>query len=328
MSPRALWKRALAAWILRRQGHDRLPVLLHRRRLYVLPTRAGVVFGFVLLAMLIAGLNYGNSLALFLTFWLAGLALVAMHQCHRNLLALGVRDAALAPAFAGEHSLLTVILANEAPLARYRVSLDVDAVRAARSAIIDLPPQGPGRLSLALPAPRRGVFRLARLRISTTHPFGLFRAWTWVHAPLSAIVYPSAQGPRLVPPAVATRDAGTARGGEEEQEWLGLRAFRAGDSPRQIAWKAVARGGPLLTKEYAATGAAVRRFELAGLEPLPLEARLSQLARWVVDAEARGERYALRLPGVELAPGNGPLHRHRALSALAGHGQADATELA
>ena len=36
--------------------------------------------------MLLAGLNYTNSLALFLTFLLAAFALVVMQQCHRNLL--------------------------------------------------------------------------------------------------------------------------------------------------------------------------------------------------------------------------------------------------
>ena len=70
----------------RRQGPDALPLTLVRRRLYILPTRAGLTFGALLFLMLLAGLNYGNSLALFLTFLLAGFALVGMQQCHRNLL--------------------------------------------------------------------------------------------------------------------------------------------------------------------------------------------------------------------------------------------------
>ena len=47
------------------------------------------------------------------------------------------------------------------------------------------------------------------------------------------------------------------------------------------------------------------------------EARLSRLCRWVIDAEAAGARYGLRLPGNQIAPGNGPTHYHRCLSALA-----------
>ena len=87
----------MAQWMRRRQGTDRLPATLERRRLYILPTRAGLAFAALLFLMLLAGLNYANSLALFLTFLLTGFALVVMQQCHRNLLGTEV-VAAIAPA--------------------------------------------------------------------------------------------------------------------------------------------------------------------------------------------------------------------------------------
>ncbi|NIO12862.1 MAG: hypothetical protein GTN86_13155, partial [Xanthomonadales bacterium] len=48
-----------------------------------------------------------------------------------------------------------------------------------------------------------------------------------------------------------------------------------------------------------------------------LEARLSQLSRWVVDAHAAGIRYGLDIPGKRLAPDDGEAHRHACLRALA-----------
>ena len=63
----------LARWVRRRQGGDALPVRVHRRRLYILPTRAGAGFALLLFGMLLAGLNYANSLALFITFLQTGL---------------------------------------------------------------------------------------------------------------------------------------------------------------------------------------------------------------------------------------------------------------
>jgi uncharacterized protein (DUF58 family) len=73
-------------------------------------------------------------------------------------------------------------------------------------------------------------------------------------------------------------------------------------------------------KEYRPAGADLRLFDFAAV-PLPdTEARLSQLARWVVDAEAVGERYGLALPGVRVAPERGPEHRHRCLALLARFG--------
>ena len=50
---------------------------------------------------------------------------------------------------------------------------------------------------------------------------------------------------------------------------------------------------------------------------LDAELRLSRLARWIVDAEAAGLSYGLRLPGLDLALDAGPVHCSACLEALA-----------
>jgi len=314
-----------ARWMRRRQGLDQLPVRLERRRLYILPTRAGVAFGVLLLLMLLAGLNYANSLALFLTFLLAAFALVAMQQCHRNLLGTEVTAVLAPPVFAGSTGSVQLTLANSAPLARMRL----EAALAAGSAVaVDLPAHGQRRLELPLATSARGMVRLERVRLATAHPFGLFRAWTWVHTPIELLVYPRPRGALPMPTHSALQRGVRAQPGAGADEWAGLRPFRDGDSPRQVDWKAYAREAPLLVKEYTEGASELRLFEFAALAHLDLEARLSQLARWVVDAEARGERYGLALPHAWLPPHRGPEHRHRCLAALAlfglGEGVSDA----
>jgi uncharacterized protein (DUF58 family) len=298
----------------RRQGVDHLPVILERRRLYILPTRAGLAFTALLFLMLLAGLNYANSLALFLTFLLTGFALVAMQQCHRNLLGLEV-VAAIAPAvFARGTGAVQLTLGNTTALSRVRLEakLPQGALIAA-----DLPPRARQRLELPLAAAARGLVRVERVRLSTAHPFGLFRAWTWVHTEVTMLVYPHPHGPLPMPADSARHTGARPHAGAGADEWLGLRPFRDGDSPRQVDWKAYAREAPLLVKEYVQGASELRLFDFAQLAHLDQEARLSQLARWVVDAEAHGERYGLVLPGVQLLPDRGPEHRHRSLAALA-----------
>jgi uncharacterized protein (DUF58 family) len=301
-------------WMRRRQGVDQLPVTLERRRLYILPTRAGLAFTALLFLMLLAGLNYANSLALFLTFLLTGFALVVMQQCHRNLLGTEV-IAAIAPAvFARSTGALHLTIGNSGATPHMRLE-----ARLPRESLVtaDLPPGTQPRLELPLAAPVRGMVRIERVRLSTAYPFGLFRAWTWVHTPITMLVYPHAHG-ALPMPADSARAAGArSHSGAGADEWAGLRPFRDGDSPRQVDWKAYAREAPLLVKEYVQGASELRMFEFAQLAHLDQEARLSQLARWVVDAEAHGERYGLILPGLRLAPDRGPEHRHRCLAALA-----------
>ena len=304
----------MAEWIRRRQGIDRLPVRIERRRLYILPTRAGVGFGGLLFVMLLAGLNYGNSLALFFTFLLVAFALVAMQQCHRNLLGTEVTAAIAPPVFAHSAGSVQLTLTNESRVPRPHLTASLPQGAPINA---DLPAGGQQRLALPLPPAARGIVHLERLRLATTHPFGLFRAWTWVHTPLEMLVYPQPRGSLPMPVQSGSRSGSHPLPGAGADEWMGLRPFRDGDSPRQVDWKAYAREAPLLVKEYAQGSSELRLFELALLHDPDVEARLSQLARWVVDAEAHGERYGLLLPGVQLLSDRGPEHRHRCLAALA-----------
>jgi uncharacterized protein (DUF58 family) len=102
-----------------------------------------------------------------------------------------------------------------------------------------------------------------------------------------------------------------------DDEWATLRLFRAGDSPRHVAWKAYAREQPLLVKEYRGVSSQELEFDFDSLAPLETEARLEQLCRWIVDAEASGTRYGLRLGNVRWPLGRGARHHDACLSALA-----------
>ena len=303
-----------AEWARRRQGPDRLPLALGRRRLYILPTRAGVGFGALVLTMLAAGLNYTNSLALLLAFLLVGFALVAMHECHRNLLGLSLLEAAAAPRFAGSAGTLRLTLENGSRLPRYRIEA---AVSGEPWRTLDVGAGGHGQIEVPIRAARRGLQRIERLRLSSSHPFGLFRVWTWIHAPVVVIVYPRAMGSLPLPAGHGAKPGSWPRVAAGADEWLGLRPFRDGDSPRQVAWKAYAREAPLLVREYSATASPLRLLSLSDARQPDIESRLAQLARWIVDAEAGGDLYGLELPGETIPAHRGPDHRHRCLSALA-----------
>ena len=313
------------AWARRRQGADALPLTLTRRRLYILPTRTGIAFAALVLTMLIGALNYANSLALLFAFLLAGFALVAMHECHRNLLGLSLLEAAAPPRFAGSAGTLRLTLRNASRAARYRVQA---AVMDDPAVPVDLLAAGHAQVELSLRAATRGLQRIDRLQISTSHPFGLFRAWTWVYAPIVSIVYPRAAGSMPLPADGAISAGSSPRGAGGGDEWLGLRPFRDGDSPRQVAWKAYAREAPLLVKEYSSAGSPLRTLTLEAARQPDIESRLAQLARWVVDAEATGDLYGLELPGKSILPHRGPDHRHRCLTALALFGSPDAADAA
>ena len=101
----------------------------------------------------------------------------------------------------------------------------------------------------------------------------------------------------MTPPRTATDTGGAQAGAVGEEDFAGLRPFQAGDSLRRVAWKAYARGQGLHTKQFAGTDVVSHVFDYGSLAGLGVEARLEQLCRWVLDAQERGEAFALRLPG-------------------------------
>jgi uncharacterized protein (DUF58 family) len=321
MNTRRRWRSRLGAWARRRQGEDAVPLALVRRRLYVLPTRAGLAYAALLFVMLLAGLNYTNSLGLLLTFLLAGVALVAMYECHRALHGLRIVAAEASDAFAGTSGELRLGVENATALPRQGLCLRAafEAPLAAAATRSDLPARRSGTLRCAYAAQRRGRQPIEALSLSTTLPLGLFRCWTWLHLPVEAIVYPAPTGPVALPAAGGRAHAAGARSREGEEEWSALRPYQPGDSPRAVAWKAWARGAPLLVARYEAIRGGEHHFDLAHTPGADLEARLRQLATWILAAEERGERYGLRIGNTELAPALGSVHRQLCLRALALH---------
>jgi uncharacterized protein (DUF58 family) len=107
------------------------------------------------------------------------------------------------------------------------------------------------------------------------------------------------------------------------EEFSGLRRYVPGDTPRQIAWKALARGAGLFSKEFAGSSRGRCVLDWQQLPAtLDTEAKLSRLTAWVLRAEQARVDYALVLPApaaVALPPGHGPAHRALALRALAAH---------
>ena len=305
-------------WARKRQGGDSLPLRLQSRRLYILPTRPGLAAAALLFVMLIAGLNYSNSLALFLTFLLAGVVLVGMHECQRTLQGLELVHAQAADCHAGTVGTVELRFANPARQARRALSLRAPGASATQ---FELAAGAVATVEAAFQAGQRGRRRLERLELASTAPSGLFRCWTWLYLPVDAIVYPSAQGSRPLPRASAGRvSAQNAAQAPGEEEWVGLRPYQSGDSPRSIAWKVWARGAPLMVAQYAASSGSDYLFSFDGLESLDLEARLSQLAAWINECARPNAACGLRLPGADLPLGRGAAHRTLLLRALALYG--------
>lgn len=289
---------------------------LERRGLYILPTRGGWLSGAAWVAMLAAAINYHNNLAFLLTFLLGAVVLVSMFHTHRNLLGLEIRTGRVEPVFAGQTARVEVWLRNPGPRPRLGVCVCLDRREVARTGV---PAGGETSVQVPVPARRRGRLPAISVTLATDHPLGLLFSWS---RPLTlaprGLVYPAPRAHLPLPAPEPDRRRFQSEGHQAEgDDFLGLRAYREGDPPRHIHWKAVARGLPPLTKEFGGAGRDRLWLDWERLAGLDMEARLSQLAQWVVEADRLGLCYGLRLPGVTLDPERGPGQARACLERLA-----------
>ncbi len=306
--------------LARPRAPETLPARLDRRRIYVLPTAFGLFFFALLLTMGVGALNYNNNPALLLCLLLAGTALASLLHAHLQLSGLAVQAVDAEAVAAGRPLALRVHV--RADPGRPRRGLEVRAGDTAAALHLD---DGAGEAVIELPTMQRGWLDVGRLRISTTRPLGLARAWSWVWPEAPMLVYPAPEthGPPLPEGAGDNAQARLHASGDDVHH---LRNWRRGDSRRAIAWKPSARRGQLLVREYEQPQGADVVIDWRGTVELPYEARIRRLARWVDEAERDQRRYVLRLPGQPaVGPARGALHRHACLRALAllpeaGHG--------
>ena len=286
------------------------------RQIYILPTRSGLLFGLVLMALLLAAVNYSNSLAYLFTFLLAALAVVSILHTQRNLLGLRVSPASSGPVFAGESAAFRICLRNDSALRRRGIRIEaaadssVPTAEVAQNEIVCV--------TLAVPALKRGWMRCPPFVLATHFPLGLMRAWTRMLSPqVRTLVYPRPAELTELLPSDAAEAEGTQGGRIEGEDFAGLRVYQAGDSAARISWKTLARGQGLHTKDFATETAQSLWLEWDSFAPHDCETRLSLLCRALLNADSADRPYGLRLPGFDAAPDQGEAHRHRCLEALA-----------
>lgn len=308
--------RTFWAHLFRRSKPESTPIHLHRRRVYVLPTRSGILFALVLLAMLLGAINYNNSLAYALTFLLSSLSVVSILHTFRNLHGLTIHPGHPVPLFAGATASFPLGIENPR---HPRLAVTVHCGDE-ETVTVDVPAGEMHWIELHVASSRRGWLPLPRITIETTFPLGLFRAWGYLHFASRALVYPTPATEQPLPQAEVEGEGNAGDLGRGSDDFAQLRPYHPGDSLRHVHWKALAREQGLVVKQFGTTRSPDLWLTWESTTERETEMRLSRLCRWVLQAEKAGLSYGLLMPGQRIEPARGEAHRRRVLEALALYG--------
>lgn len=290
------------------------PIRLSYRRIYILPTRRGLGFMLLLVLLLLIAFIYNNNLVYLLCFLLSSLFFITILHTVNSLQGLLIRKGQGADIFAGEFAENILLIDNPSRTDRYSVQFGL--LREVMQ-LVDIKGRQSVRISLPQRANKRGWFVLSNPVISSCYPFGLFRAWHRLNLDLKTLVYPRPSMQDCPLPENAKGQGVQSNRPKGQDDFYGLQDYQHGDGIRHIHWRALAKGQGLFTRQYSGEQSAEIWLDYEQTMGADQEERLSQMCRWVLDADKTGLAYGFRLAGLVIEPGQGEKHCKQCLEALA-----------
>jgi uncharacterized protein (DUF58 family) len=223
-------------------------------------TRQGWFYigGIILISL--AAMNTGNNLLFLIVASLIAIILMSGILSSITLSGVAMRLQLPEHIFAGQPVRASIELENE-KLTLPSFSLRVEAVNdknSLRSALLETPVYFPylakrGRAHQTVPIsfPARGVYRQDAFRIVTRFPFGFLQKAHRVALRTEALVYPSVEPTREfleILPGLEGAMESLVKG--RGQDLYALRDYVPTDSARHVHWKASARLGSLMVREF------------------------------------------------------------------------------
>lgn len=298
--------------VLARRGPMTPPFELEYRHIFVLPTRFGWGFGFMLVCMTLGGLNFNNNMALMLVFMLGTIAQITTLVAYRNLAGLNVDRVYSEPVFSGEDAHFRVFVSNGDERQRFAIGAGFQQVQDCK----DVKLNDCKSFLLHQPTVKRGWLEMPSFRLETRFPLGFFKAWAWIFPTTRCLVYPAPARKAPPLPKSGHGQTGLATKGDGD-DIHGLRKYQPGDSMQRVAWRASARHDELYSLEMETPREDACELDWDLLRGGDIESRLSILTAWVIAADHKQLLYSLKLPGTLIPAGKGDSHRSRCLEQLA-----------
>ena len=211
---------------------------LKQRDVLIFMHQHGFLYVVLILITFIAGMNYANNLILGFCFLIAALLCVSFYLTFKQLHQLQLQI--VFPEIARVNQSAIVQLHFHQAIVQQRYFY-VEFEQQLIPVHLD---QTTKMVELHVLPHKRGAQYLSAIRLYSTYPLGLVRAWTYVLPSIPIWVAPEAQNFHL------EHQADASLGESDFDEFKELRNYQVGDSLHAVSWKQVARGQGLYIKQF------------------------------------------------------------------------------
>lgn len=289
-------------------------ITLSHRNIFILPTKRGLGFVLLIILLMLIAFVYNNNLAYLLAFLLASIFFITILHCFKALNSLTLTQGHSHAVFAGDSAGFDIVVENLSNIARFNLHISLD-----NPLLFTLSTKEKKRLTLYSATQKRGWHPIETVTLSSTFPLGFFRAWSPLRFAAKALVYPKPNSVEHPFPETAGSKEQTLQNitSKGSDDFYGLKEYQPGNPIKHIHWKAFAKGQGLFSKQFAGDSLTELWLNYEQTPGHSVEERLSQLCRWVIDAEKMGLHYGFILPGIRFEPNHGISHYEKCLEALA-----------
>ncbi|MCH7314469.1 DUF58 domain-containing protein [Acinetobacter sp. ANC 3882] len=283
----------LSQWIAKRFQMDHSKIL-RQKDVLVFIYKQGFLYLVLILITFIAGINYANNLILGFCFLISAILCISFYLTFKQLHGLHIDVVMPEVGQVDQALILKLLFKQPVSAARY---LRIQWQNQEQLVYLD---QTQHSFELPFVGEKRGLYEFGAVKIYSTYPLGLVRAWTYLYPKHKVWVAPKAydwQKEHKNKPTSAQ---------DSLDEFKELRSFQQGDSYQNVAWKQVARGQGFLIKMFEAQ-ANHQHLEI-DYQQIPAqshEEKLSFMMGLVEQCEQLGDEYALILPHARLEIGQG-----------------------
>lgn len=286
-------KQQVSQWIAKRFQVDSVKTLLQKDVL-VFIYKQGFLYLVLILITFIAGINYGNNLILGFCFLLSAILCISFYLTFKQLHDLKIEIVMPEVGQVNQPSIIKLMLKQHDKTVRY---LRIQFSQQEQMIYVNQVQQ---TVELPVLPQQRGLYEFGVIKVYSTYPLGLVRAWTYLYPKQKIWIAPKAhdwQKEHKNQPTSAH---------DSLDEFKELRAFRQGDSYQNVAWKQVARGQGFFIKMFEAQANHQHlEIDYQQIPALGHEEKLSFMMGLVEQCEQLGDDYALILPHARLESGQG-----------------------
>jgi hypothetical protein len=317
------WQSHISRWLDKRIPAAR-SFQLDMRSIFIFPAKFGWLFLLLCVGLFLLGTNYQNNLMLLLCYFLLSIFLITLFTSYVNFsnthIQLGkvqhvfVSDSIHLPIWLNAHINSTNKENRKNPHGLYGLKY----IDQKNGCLVDVDNLC-NPVHLDYECNKRGVLALPRVTVSSTYPLGLFRCWTHLAFDTEILVYPKPVPceSQLIRVNRANDNGTHTATSAGHDDFESLKAYQVGEPLHHVAWKQLAKGRGMISKQFASTSSQTGWLKLMPCTQTDLEIRLSQLCFQVIELSRNNQTFGLDLGQNCIAPNAGSAHKDACLKALA-----------